>query len=159
MMNSIGWVCGCFLKRWVSPHFTPQWLIILEVGKPSGFVGETHQLRKPPYSCWVIQYMDPIGVIIYIYVYITDLPPRKGNQANNHWNKVEPSPSPRTSKKPMPDGQILQAFLVERFSRLQLVLNCWFGGTLVLWDSGLSNNPYNPFDPSTRLDIQRFGKR
>lgn len=52
------------------PHFTPQSLIILEVGKPSGFVGETHQLRKPPYSCWVIQYMHPIGVIIYIYICI-----------------------------------------------------------------------------------------
>ena len=40
---------GCFLKWWVSPHFTPQVLIYFLVGKPHGFVGETHHFRKPLY--------------------------------------------------------------------------------------------------------------
>ena len=38
-----------FPKKWcVSPHFTPQVLIIFN-RKTHGFVGETHHFRKPPY--------------------------------------------------------------------------------------------------------------
>ena len=64
-------IYGSFLKWWENPHFTPQVLISFS-RKTHGFVGETHQFRKPPCRVTSIYKLEHNHIIIisYIYIYI-----------------------------------------------------------------------------------------
>ena len=70
------YIYGCFLKWWVFPPFHTPMVDHFLVGKPHGFVGETHHFRKHPYGrfCGIFPYNSALFLIDNIMTPVVQLP-------------------------------------------------------------------------------------